>query len=57
MLARKICYRTDKIAIGPEVGALVRNPLLVEVGTTAVHQAIARSARSGLRRKPDISAV
>ena len=36
---------------------LVRDPLLVEVDAAAVHQAIARSARSGLRRKPDISAA
>ena len=34
-----------------------RSLLLAEVDAGAVHQAIARSARSGLRRKPDISAV
>jgi hypothetical protein len=37
--------------------ALVRDLLLVEVDAAAVHQTIARSASSGLRRKPDISAV
>ena len=45
------------MAVGQEVVALVRDLLLVEVDAAAVHQAIARSARSGLRRKPDISAV
>jgi ABC-type microcin C transport system duplicated ATPase subunit YejF len=40
-----------------EVIALLRDLLLVEVDTNAVPQLIARSARSGSRRKPDISAV
>jgi hypothetical protein len=45
------------MAIGQKVVAPMRDLKPVEADAAAVHQPIATSARSGSRRKPDISAV